>query len=291
MDEQIARVLEALARNGLRVLVIKGAHLSHALYPSPALRPRSDTDLLVVESDCDRVDAALSDLGYERLPHVRGSVILGQFHFTRTDTAGVVHALDVHWRVAAPLVFANVLPLETLWTKATPIRPLGSHAFGPSLPDALVLACIHLAAHHRRHAILLWFYDLYLLARALDAAQQAAFVEVAATAGVTAVCANSLEGARRYFDDPRLATLAARVVARRGNREEPSARILTAARPIDELLLDLKTRASLRTRLTLVREHLWPDAEYMRATGHEGWLPLAYARRAVSGARKWLRQT
>jgi hypothetical protein len=41
--------------------------------------------------------------------------------------------------------------------------------------------------------------------------------------------------------------------------------------------------------MTLLREHLCPDAAYMRATSAKsGWLPLAYARRAVVGARKWV---
>jgi putative nucleotidyltransferase-like protein len=289
MDEEVARVLDALAADGVRPLVIKGAHLAHTIYPSPALRPRADTDLLVAMDDRERVPAALARIGYERFPHVRGSVILGQFHFTRTADAGVVHALDVHWRIAAPLMFADVLPVETLRSTAEPVPALGPHAFGPSLAHALVLACIHLAAHHRRNAILLWLYDLRLLARVLDDRHQAAFIEAAAASGATALCAKALEDARQYFDDPSLASLTARVAARGAGRSEPSARLLTVVRPVDQLLLDLRAPATWRARLTLLREHLCPDPDYMRVQGAQGWLPLAYARRAVSGARKWLR--
>jgi hypothetical protein len=290
MDEEVAGVLEELDIHGVRPLVVKGAHLAHAIYPSPELRPRADTDLLIATDESTRVPAALARRGYERVPHVRGTVILGQFHFARTDRIGIVHALDVHWRVAAPLLFEGVLPFETLQSTAVPIPALGPRAFGPSLPHALLLACIHLAAHHRSNAILLWLYDVRLLAEALDGLQQSAFVDTAARCGVSAVCARVLEDARQYFDGPSLAALAARVAARAAERPEPSARLLTISRPVDGLLLDLRTPVSWRTRLTLVREHLWPDADYMRATGARGWLPLAYARRAVSGARKWLRK-
>lgn len=290
MDEELGRVLDALAASGVRALVIKGAHLAHAIYPSPALRPRADTDLLVPEEDRDLVPSALARIGYQRFQHVRGTVILGQFHFTRTDRAGVVHALDVHWRIAAPLVLANVLRFETLRSTAVPIPALGTHAHGPSLENALVLACIHLAAHHRRGAILLWLYDLRLLAQALDERQQSAFIDAAAASGVTTLCANALEDARQYFDDPSLASLAVRVAARGTGQKEPSARLLTLTRRVDELLLDLTTPVTWRMRLTLLREHLWPDADYMSARGAQGWLPLAYARRAVTGARKWLQR-
>jgi hypothetical protein len=290
MDDELVTVLDALASDGIRPLVIKGAHLAHTLYPSPELRPRADTDLLVTEDDRDRVSAALARVGYERLPHVRGTVILGQCHYTKADRVGVVHALDVHWRVAAPLVFANVLPFEALRPAAVSIPALGSNAFGPSRAHALVLACIHLAAHHRRHPILVWLFDVRLLAESLEPPEQAAFVDTAGVCGVTRICAKVLEDATHYFDHPALATLAGRVGVRGAGQSEPSARLLTATRRVDELLLDLKTPASWRTRMTLVREHLWPDADYMRASGARGWLPLAYAGRIVRGARKWLQR-
>jgi Uncharacterised nucleotidyltransferase len=289
IDQEVARVLDALAGCGARAMVIKGAHLSHTVYPSPALRPRADTDLLIPRADVDLVAEALGTFGYERFPHVRGKVILGQFHFTRADSLGVVHALDVHWRIAAPLMFADVLPFESMRSTALPIPALGPHAFGPSLAHALVLGCIHLTAHHRGGAVLLWLHDLRLLAEALDEQQQTAFVEVAVASGVTALCVNALEQARRYFEDPVLAGLAARVAARGRGRSEPSARLLTIARPVEQLLLDLSTPAGWGTRLTLLREHFFPDSDYLRATGAQTWLPLAYAARAIRGTRKWFR--
>jgi hypothetical protein len=289
VDREAARVLDALAGGGVRVLVIKGAHLSHTIYRSPGSRPRADTDLLIAADDRDHVAETLVGIGYERFPHVRGKVILGQFHFTRTDSLGVVHALDVHWRIAAPLLFADVLTFESMRSTAIPIPALGPQAFGPSLAHALLLGCIHLTAHHRGGAILLWLHDLRLLAEAIDEQQQSAFVDAAAVAGVTALCVNALEQARRYFDDPVLANLSARLAEKEQGRPEPSARLLTIARPVDQLLLDLTTPARWDTRLTLLREHLWPDAEYLRATGTHGWLPLAYVSRAIRGARKWLR--
>ena len=51
---------------------------------------------------------------------------------------------------------------------------------------------------------------------------------------------------------------------------------------------ELVTARTISKALSLLREHLWPDAAYMRATSAPaGWLPLAYARRAALGIRKW----
>lgn len=288
-DDEAARVLARLAGAGVSPIVIKGAHLCHTIYPSPALRPRGDTDLVIAEAEQAAADAVLIAAGYSRRVHVRGTLILGQGHYVRTGRAGIVHALDVHWRLASPLVFRRLLPMAELRASRVAIPALGAHAFGPSTPHALHIACVHLMAHHRGGDRLIWLYDLRLLAERLDVEAAGAFAGAAAAAGTTGVCAAALDRARRYFDGPALASLSRAVQARHAGRAEPSARLLRASRPIDELWLDLRSCEGWRERMTLVREHLFPDAGYMRATSAgASWLPLAYARRAVRGWSKWL---
>ena len=91
--------------------------------------------------------------------------------------------------------------------------------------------------------------------------------------------------AASWFPEAAVAGLIAELHGRE-DASEPSARILEATRRLDEFLLDLSS-AGWRERVTLIREHLCPDAEYMRHTSG-AWLPVAYARRAGHGARKWL---
>jgi hypothetical protein len=288
-DAELSRVLARLASGGVSPVLIKGAHLAHTIYASHVLRPREDTDLVIAEDEQAVTAALLEDAGYRRKVHVRGGLILGQFHFHRTDGLGIVHALDVHWRVAAPLLFRRVLPAAALRASRVPIPALGAYAWGPSRPHALIIACVHLVAHHRDDPVLLWLYDIARLAEAFDERDVATFLETAAESGVSAICASALDRARRSFDGPALASLAARTRALGLERAEPSARLLMTARPIDEVWLDLRTAEGWRERITLLQEHLWPDAEYMRATtAKTGWLPLAYARRALSGIRRWI---
>ena len=287
-EQEAARVLAHLAAGGISPVLIKGAHLSHTIYPSPVLRPREDTDLVIAETEQAAVDAVLTAAGYSRSVHVRGALILGQCHYACHDRAGIVHALDVHWRLASPLVFRHVLPVAELRASRVAIPSLGVHAFGPTPRHALLIACVHLAAHHRGGDVLIWMHDLALLAEGLDGPEGDACLDAAAEAGISAVCASALDRARRYFDSPALASLARGSHTRHAGRDEPSARLLRASRPVDELWLDLRNCEGWLERMRLVGEHLCPDAEYMRATSASaGWLPLAYARRAVSGSRKW----
>jgi hypothetical protein len=286
---ELARVLEHLASGGVSPVLIKGTHLAHTIYASHVLRPREDTDLVIAEDERAVTAAVLERAGYRRKVHVSGALILGQFHFQRTDGLGIVHALDVHWRLAAPLVLRRVLPAAALRASRVPIAALGAHAWGPSPPHALIIACVHLVAHHRDDPILLWLYDIARLAETFDEGDAATFLDTAAAGGVSAVCAYALDRARRYFDGAALASLAGRAHALSLERAEPSARLLAVTRPIDGLWLDLRTADGWRERTTLLREHLWPDAEYMRATnGDAAWLPFAYLRRAMAGVSKWV---
>jgi hypothetical protein len=284
---ELRRVLDACADAGIQPVVIKGAHLGHVLYASSALRPHGDVDIVVAPEELDIVARTVAPLGYDRLPHVRGRLILGQHHFRRIDDLGVPHALDVHWRIAAPLVFRDVLTAGVLRGRALPIPALGSHARGPSLPDALAIACVHLAAHHRNAPLLLWLYEIAALAVTLDDVDRRAFLRYAREARLAAICAWALEQAARCFDEEAVAGLIEGLRDR--HAVEPSARILKATRPFDEFVLDFSS-AGWGERLVLLREHLCPDADYMRRTSG-AWLPLAYARRAARGARKWLAAT
>src|SRR5262245_40825590 len=45
--QELGRLLDAFARAGIPVVVLKGAALACSTYPEPWLRPREDTDLLV----------------------------------------------------------------------------------------------------------------------------------------------------------------------------------------------------------------------------------------------------
>ncbi len=289
LDRELTRVLPLLAKGGVSPIVIKGAHLAHTIYPAPDLRPRGDTDLVIAQDEESALRPLLAEAGYRPLDHVRGRLVFGQCHFQRTDDLGVRHALDVHWRVAAPLVFRHVLPAAELRRSRVPLPALGPDAWGQRRAHALIIACVHLVAHHRHSLVLLWLYDIARLARAFDEDEARVFLDAAAAAGVSAVCADALNHARRYFDGPALLSLALGAETAGRARAEPSAQVLTAARPIDDLWLDLRVSEGWRERAALLREHLWPDAEYMRTrVGATGWLPLAYARRVLAGAGKWM---
>jgi len=55
------------AKHEIPFLILKGAALGHWLYPSPALRPMKDVDLLVRSKDCDWVTEILTQHGFRQI--------------------------------------------------------------------------------------------------------------------------------------------------------------------------------------------------------------------------------
>ena len=161
-------MLASLAAAGITPLLLKGAHLAFTLYRSPDRRPRLDTDLLINEKDRDGLKTCLASLGYRPTPHVTGEVAFTQFHYRRIDESGASHALDVHWRIAVPKLFADRLTYDDLSRDAVAVPRLGPHALAPSPPLALLVACLHRTAHHGTTTRLLWLYDIHLLATTLS---------------------------------------------------------------------------------------------------------------------------
>ena len=62
--EILGQILEAFEREGIRVVVLKGAALAHVLYESPGLRPFGDIDLLVEPQVAWKAQSVVGSLGF-----------------------------------------------------------------------------------------------------------------------------------------------------------------------------------------------------------------------------------
>lgn len=287
---ELQRVVAETRHRGLDVLLMKGASLAYDVYPDPALRVRSDVDMFIRDADRDRVRRCLDDLGYVSEPEVSGRFVTYQFHSQRIDANGVRHLCDVHWKVANPQRFADAVRFDELAEAAVRLPLLGPGARGIGRVHALWLACVHRAAHHYDREALVWLYDVHLLTSALDADRAAHFVSLAERTGVRRICLRALRLAQDLFGTAVPPAVLASLEA--APTDEPSAMFLDpGVRRLDVLLDDVRVLRGFRPRLMLLKEHLFPDAAYMRQTYARGsaaptlWL---YARRIVSGAVKWL---
>ncbi|MBK9240231.1 MAG: nucleotidyltransferase family protein [Acidobacteria bacterium] len=76
----LVRVLDAFEAASIRVLALKGAALAHLLYPSTALRPLSDIDLLVEPRQAEHAQGVLASLGFAADPRPPDRRFVGHHH-------------------------------------------------------------------------------------------------------------------------------------------------------------------------------------------------------------------
>lgn len=284
-------VVDALARAGVRAILIKGTPLAYTVYEAPSLRTRDDTDLLIAEADVPAARRVMASLGYAATVHC--SELFSQFEVQKVDRFGVCHAFDVHWKISTQPVFADVLTYPEMLPRTVAVPALGSAAIAPSATDSLLLACIHPVMHHQNAERVLWVYDTHLLASRLAPADFADFVRRARQKTVGAVCAHELRLAQTLFGTAVptgvIGELSAAV-------DEPSAEYLASERRWHhELASSLRARPHFADRVRLMRDVLLPSPSYMlgayglRDKPLAPWLlPALYVHRNVRGAWKIL---
>lgn len=288
---ELAAVLDAVRAAGVEAMVVKGAALARQVYREPWLRPHGDIDLLVRHASLPRVTHALLALGYVQETTIDGTHVMQQAHFSRTDGHGVRHAVDVHWRIANPQVFAHALDFDELRADAVRIPSLGG-ILAPCAVHALLLALVHRAAHHYDNHRLIWLFDIHLLAEQLDAHDWERLVTIALERKLASVALRGLELAEEAFGASWPPRMRDRLAA--APQERASAAFLDGFhRQVDVLISDLRALPHIRARVTLLREHLFPSRAYMAARyrASSAWvLPWLYARRIIAGAPRWLRK-
>ncbi len=292
-EAELMRALDALARIDAAPVLMKGSHLAYCHYPRPELRPRVDTDVLVAPGAPAAVDTTLKAMGFTKQRGMSGELVSYQSLYAKHIDGTLACALDVHWKIANAQVFSNMLSHDEVAANAVPIPRLGPHARGLSAVHALLLACVHRMAHHLDSDRLIWLYDISLLAGRLSPGQWNEFATLAADRGVVGVCRRSLERTQERF--PATAVPAALSAMPRWASPGPelSAGYLTPRRAAEAIADDLRALPDWGQRIRLLREHLFPPAQYMRtiyAPASGAPLPYLHARRIIRGAHTWLRK-
>jgi Uncharacterised nucleotidyltransferase len=258
---ELAALFDAFGE--LPVVVVKGEALARTHYAHSWLRPRCDADLLIERDALPRAAAVLTAAGYALEPTTGAAQQL----WRRVDRLGIQHTIDLHFALSNRKRYADVLPFAELWSRGIAIR---HNVRMPSPADALLIAAVHLTAHHSTSPRLIWLYDIHLLHASMTAEQLQEVARRARERKAGLVLDAALALAVRWFGD---------------GRDDSRGRLSLHGRDeVGDLLDDLRCTPGVRRKLRLVREHLFPPAAYMLhkyAARHRAVLPALYVRRAV----------
>jgi hypothetical protein len=201
---------------------------------------------------------------------------------------GMEVAYDVHWRIADPAAFAGVLSYDELRADSLPGPLEGTRR--PGNVHALIIACVHRAAHHYDTDRVLLLYDIHLIASSLDALAWQRFVETAQRLRISAVCRRGLQLAATLFGEQCPIAAIDRLAA--ASREPSAAFVAGTMTRLDVLWSDLKTLPGWRERMALVYEHVFPAPDYLvqvRGAGEmrSGAIAFTYLSRLLRGVAAW----
>lgn len=169
--DNLKKVLIVLSKNKIAVVLLKGADLANSIYPSHALRPMSDLDILVMEKDFNNALELINDLGYhEYLPEVLPNfnrAISHHAHLKKESAIGIV--LELHWILVATPAFRHAVSMEWFWENIRPIQewndsdPLDRvYGLNPTA-NLMYLSAHQMIQHGGENASLRWMLDLHRL--------------------------------------------------------------------------------------------------------------------------------
>lgn len=152
---ELLRMLKALNDRGIPIIVLKGAALAASIYPSIALRPMCDVDVLIRDGDIWEVDEVLLQLGYR----VNMSSPLSDSYFQvarHVDYKKACISIQIHSRLPE-------IPNLDPWANAS---PAGTDMAGASVlgqEDFLLHLCLHLNKHLGIYGLteLIRWYDVF----------------------------------------------------------------------------------------------------------------------------------
>jgi hypothetical protein len=176
----LCEILAAFTAAAIPVVVLKGAALSHFLYPEPGLRPHSDLDLLVSPADLLRAQQAVQRLGFQGPP--ASSLTHRHLPPLQRTQDGLTVEVELHHRLLSNY-FDNVRAVmrgaigrrepigagdNRLSDVSVPLRPFAigdRQAFTLGLEDQLHHLCQHLISHVNvwDYARLIWVADVISL--------------------------------------------------------------------------------------------------------------------------------
>ena len=290
--ELLNQVLARLSHSGVRPIVFKGTALAYDVYSCPFLRTRGDTDFIIPSDARDQVCGALESLGFACGCGVKGEFVNNTADYSRMDLATGSHDLDVHWRVSNSHVLSNIFTYEELRSEARLLPALGRDALAAGPVHALLLACMHRAAHKQCPYFvngieyyggdrLIWLFDIHLLLGELRPSQYDAFLEVAVRKGLGGVCLEGIEHARACFHSfvPETGCEAFSHLRQTG----AASRYLNGSVTY-QYYLNFLSVTGAGNKSSFLAQLLFPPEEYMRYKYSEvkpNWLPWLYLRRAI----------
>ena len=288
-------LLDIFAREGIRVLVLKGPAVSLQAYGDASLRSFADMDLLVRHVDLPRARDLLLASRYKRdySPEDERALVRQEHALEFSNSRSKV---ELHWSLLSRHLRLN-MDVDSLWGEARTIACAGG-TIEVLAPHHLFL---FLSAHGAKHewANPRWICDIVQLLSSMSQAHVDAVVELASRAHAIRIVKLALQVTQDFFgerisvfphewssDDAATNDLRSMVSyrLRTGSGPPPVEGWLASLDPrLKSLVFWTKARERLIDRICCIGEVLFVPTGRDKAMGSLGWAsrPLRLAARAL----------
>ncbi|MCM3067782.1 nucleotidyltransferase family protein [Priestia flexa] len=149
LSGEMEQISKLFAENEIKTLFLKGPALAHHLYGDISLRTSKDLDVLVRETDLDKVDALLLASGYVKggAPFLLNGTKRKSHHVEYVHSQKKIQ-IEIHWRLHNPPV--KEPSFDELWQRKSRSALTSSPVFFLGEEDLF----LHLVVHGARHG---WF--------------------------------------------------------------------------------------------------------------------------------------
>lgn len=288
---ELAKLFSALNAANIKSVLIKGSALAYSIYPTPWLRPRSDSDVLIAASDRAQVDDICGQLGYQKLFAIQGKYVSYQSTYGRALAGGSTINIDLHWHINNRQMFSNTLPVDELVQNGQPLKhfyktPLNGTVTIPSRIDSILIASVHRAGHHNKEERIVWLYDIHLLANSLSENEWQQLCHKASTKQISAITLDALNACQTLLGTE-VSNTVLQQLGQSSEKDEPSAIFLNRELPEWRYFwADLKSMPSLGSKFGFIRESSIPSPEYVRLKMNTSWASWGYLKRFYRGIKR-----
>jgi hypothetical protein len=152
----LARLLDALKKKNIPLILLKGIALSNIVYENISLREMNDIDLLAKPEHLEHISDTLIEMGFRPL---QASAMSQATHHLPRFLAKGHGGFEIHWDITRPDTHYSIEP-HGLRQRTAPVRVAGRDTLMLSAEDMLLHLCLHTSYHHPFVFGLRPFYDI-----------------------------------------------------------------------------------------------------------------------------------
>jgi hypothetical protein len=142
------RMVQALTRRGIEVVLLKGVHLARFAYAEPGLRNMADVDVMVRRERLAEAEQVYLAHGYGPFPRPDVDAFCTRSnHLAKLQKPGVPE-VELHWSIERPTSPFHI-DLDGVWDRSRPAALDGVAVRVLAPEDALLHLAVHASYHHR----------------------------------------------------------------------------------------------------------------------------------------------